>query len=95
MFVYHRLFSRSRTKITCCRGRQPACTAALAGAGLAIVPEFLVAPDIANGTMEMVLPNWELPSISLFAEWQANAPKHGLIHLALNALSRGNEVAPV
>jgi DNA-binding transcriptional LysR family regulator len=58
-----------------------------AGAGLAIVPEFLVASDIENGTMESVLPEWELPSISVFAEWPRNAPKHGLIHLALNALT--------
>jgi DNA-binding transcriptional LysR family regulator len=61
---------------------------ALAGAGLAIVPEFLVAPDIESGAMEYVLPSWELSSISVFAEWPANAPKHGLIHLALDALSR-------
>lgn len=66
---------------------------AQAGAGLAIVPEFLVAPDVANGTMEIVLPEWELRSISVFAEWPTNAPKHGLIHLALNALSHGNEIA--
>ncbi|MEY8096929.1 LysR family transcriptional regulator [Falsihalocynthiibacter sp. S25ZX9] len=59
-----------------------------AGAGLAIVPEFLVAPDIDNGTMEIVLPEWELRPISVFAEWPANAPKHGLIHLALNVLSQ-------
>jgi DNA-binding transcriptional LysR family regulator len=61
---------------------------AQAGAGLAIVPEFLVAPDIENGTMDYVLPNWEVRPISVYAEWPANAPKHGLIHLALNALSR-------
>jgi DNA-binding transcriptional LysR family regulator len=60
---------------------------AQADAGLAIVPEFLVTPDIVNGTMAMVLPDWELPSISVFAEWPSNAPKYGLIHLALNALS--------
>lgn len=59
-----------------------------AGAGLAIVPDFLVATDIDNGTMEMVLPEWKLRSISVFAQWPANAPKHGLIHLALDALSQ-------
>ena len=57
-----------------------------AGAGLAIVPEFLVAADITTGDMALVLPDWKLPSISVFAEWPANAPKHGLIHLALDAL---------
>jgi DNA-binding transcriptional LysR family regulator len=58
-----------------------------AGAGLAIVPDFLVSPDIADGNMQIVLPEWELPSITVFAEWPVNAPKHGLIHLALNAFS--------
>ncbi len=61
---------------------------ALAGAGLAIVPEFLVAPDIASGAMDYVLPSWELRPISVYAEWPANAPKHGLIHLALRALNQ-------
>ena len=65
---------------------------ALAGAGLAIVPEFLATSDINNGTMEMVLPDWELPSISVFAEWPANAPKHGLIHLALNLFTSKENV---
>jgi DNA-binding transcriptional LysR family regulator len=61
---------------------------AQAGAGLAIVPEFLVAPDIESGVMDYVLPDWELRPISVFAEWPANAPKHGLVHLALDALSQ-------
>ena len=60
---------------------------ARAGAGLAIVPEFLVAEDIEAGRMVLVLPEWELPPITVFAEWPANAPKNGLIHLALNRLS--------
>ena len=59
---------------------------ATAGAGLAIVPEFLVAPDIESGVMDYVLPDWELRPISVFAEWPANVPKHGLVHLALSAL---------
>ena len=64
---------------------------AQAGAGLAIVPEFLAQTDVAHGSMSYVLPEWELPSIDVFAEWPANAPKHGLIHLALNALSGTND----
>ncbi len=60
---------------------------ARAGAGLAIVPEFLIEQDVAAGKIQNLLPDWELPSIEAFAVWPANAPKHGLIHLALNALS--------
>jgi len=55
---------------------------------LAIVPEFLVQADITTGNMAVVLPEWTLPSISVFAQWPANAPKHGLIHLALDALTQ-------
>ncbi len=58
---------------------------AQAGAGLAIVPEFLVAPDIKSGAMDYVLPSWELRPISVYAEWPANVPKNGLVHLALSA----------
>ncbi len=66
---------------------------ARAGAGLAIVPDFLVADDLASGKMALVLPNWQLPSIGVFAEWPANAPKHGLVHLLLNSLThRGSEL---
>ncbi|MEO9825844.1 MAG: LysR family transcriptional regulator [Paracoccaceae bacterium] len=58
------------------------------GAGLAVVPEFLAQHDVKAGVMEFVLPDWQLPSIDIFAEWPANAPKHGLIHLALNDFSK-------
>lgn len=58
-----------------------------ASAGLAIVPDFLVSEDVNSGTLKYVLPGWELQSIDVYATWPANAPKHGLIHLALGALS--------
>ncbi|SMX36738.1 LysR family transcriptional regulator [Octadecabacter ascidiaceicola] len=61
---------------------------AKAGAGLAIVPEFLVKPDIESSVMDYVLPNWELRRISVYAEWPANVPKNGLVHLALSALQQ-------
>lgn len=62
---------------------------ARADAGLANVPEFLAEEDITKGEMAYVLPEWALKEIVIFAEWPANAPKHGLIHLALSALSDG------
>jgi DNA-binding transcriptional LysR family regulator len=61
---------------------------ARAGAGLAIVPDFLAREDVQVGTMGYVLPKWKLRVIDVFAAWPANAPKHGLIHLALDALSQ-------
>ena len=50
-----------------------------AGAGLAIVPEFLVEPDITAGTLRYVLPEWTVNSVGVFAVWPANAPRDGLV----------------
>ncbi|MBX3232807.1 MAG: LysR family transcriptional regulator [Labilithrix sp.] len=36
--------------------------AALAGAGLASLPSFLIEPDIAAGTLVRLLPKWQVPS---------------------------------
>ena len=63
---------------------------AKAGAGLAMVPDFLADADVAAGIMEYVLPDWTMQSLDVSAVWPANAPKHGLIHLALDALSEPN-----
>ncbi len=59
---------------------------ARADAGVAIVPDFLASADMATGHMVSLLPELRLGSIDVFAEWPANAPKHGLVHLLLDAL---------
>ena len=61
---------------------------ARAGAGLAIVPEFLTTDDLAAGRVSHVLPDWTLKEIDVFAVWPSNAPKNGLIRLILEELSR-------
>lgn len=61
---------------------------ARSGAGLAIIPEFLAAEDLMSGTVEHVLPDWELSPIDVFAVWPSNAPKHGLINLLIDEFSR-------
>jgi DNA-binding transcriptional LysR family regulator len=43
----------------------------LADAGLAIVSEWMFAPEIADGTVKAVLPDWELPPIDLWAVFPA------------------------
>jgi DNA-binding transcriptional LysR family regulator len=42
-------------------------TAVLAGAGLSVLPDFLVAADIASGRLIHVLPEWSLPSGGIHA----------------------------
>lgn len=57
------------------------------GAGYAVVPEFLADRDIADGVVAFPLPDWELKPLLVHANWPANAPKHGLVRLLLDALS--------
>ena len=68
------------------------CRLARAGAGLAIVPEALAEPYIADGSMQVVLPDWSVEPVGVFALWPANVPKHGLTKLFVDSLldSRGN-----
>ena len=43
----------------------------LADAGLAIVSDWMFAPEIADGTVKTVLAGWELPPIHLWAVFPA------------------------
>ncbi|MDA0785755.1 MAG: LysR substrate-binding domain-containing protein [Proteobacteria bacterium] len=63
------------------------------GAGLAIVPEFLAAADIASGTMVHVLPDWAVSPVEVFALWPANAPKDGLVRHFVEYLVQGTRPA--
>lgn len=60
---------------------------ARAGAGVAIVPEFLAEADIAGGDVRDVLPGWTVDPVGVYAVWPANAPKHGLSRLLVDSLS--------
>jgi DNA-binding transcriptional LysR family regulator len=41
--------------------------AVCAGVGVAIVSEWMFAPELASGTVEQLLPEWSLPTIDLWA----------------------------
>ncbi len=58
-----------------------------AGAGVAVVPDFLAEHHLASGDMVHVLPEWTLEAVDVYADWPANAPKRGLIRLLLESLS--------
>lgn len=51
---------------------------ARAGAGLALIPEFLASQDLVDGRVVRVLPEWEAPAIGVYAVWPPNAPRSGL-----------------
>lgn len=67
---------------------------ARAGAGLAIVPDYLAEDDIAAGRVQHVLPDWQLDPVDVFAVWPANAPRHGLIRLLVDWLTQELAKAP-
>jgi DNA-binding transcriptional LysR family regulator len=60
---------------------------ARAGAGLALIPEFLAEEDITDGVMEYVLPDWHFDDIGIYAVWPQNAPKHGLTRFLVDHLA--------
>jgi DNA-binding transcriptional LysR family regulator len=41
--------------------------AALAGGGLAVLPRYLVQPSLAAGTLQVVLPQWQVPALTIYA----------------------------
>ena len=56
------------------------------GAGIAIVPEFLTEDDVAKGDMQIVLPDWQLDALDVFAEWPSNATKDGIVNLFVSEI---------
>jgi DNA-binding transcriptional LysR family regulator len=41
--------------------------AALAGGGIALQPTYLANPHLADGTLQQVLPGWQLPDMAIYA----------------------------
>lgn len=58
-----------------------------AGAGLALVPEFLAYNDIKNNLVEFVLPDWQVESLGIFAVWPQNAAKNSLTKILVEYLA--------
>ncbi len=65
---------------------------ARAGAGVAIIPEFIAAPYVSTGELKHLLQDWSVDSINVYAVWPQNAPKGGLIKLFINFLSEDSSL---
>lgn len=48
---------------------------ALAGAGIATLPELLVRDDLARGRLVPVLPGWTVASVGVYAVWPSHAQR--------------------
>lgn len=58
------------------------------GAGLAIIPDFLTGADVSSGALQVVLPEWTVPPVGVYAVWPSNAPKDGLVKQFVEHLAR-------
>lgn len=59
-----------------------------AGAGIAILPDFLAEGEDSVMTLEDCLPGWHLEPLEVYAEWPANAPQNGAARMLVNHLLR-------
>jgi DNA-binding transcriptional LysR family regulator len=59
---------KGRLRVSAAEGLR---AAVLANVGLAIVSEWMFAPEIADGTVKVVLKDWQLPQIDLWAVFPA------------------------
>jgi DNA-binding transcriptional LysR family regulator len=59
---------KGRLRVTAAEGLR---AAVLADAGIAIVSEWMFAPELTDGTVKAVLRDWELPGIDLWAVFPA------------------------
>ena len=56
------------------------------GVGLAILPRFMADADLRAGVMQVVLPEWKLQSIGVYAIRPHNSPREGLAARFVEAL---------
>jgi DNA-binding transcriptional LysR family regulator len=57
------------------------------GAGISLLPRFLVEDDLAAGKLRRLLPEWEPEPIAIHAVWQPNAPRSGLVGKFVDAVT--------
>lgn len=67
------------------------CSLAVDGAGVAYLPDWLVAPDLAKGTLRAVLPQWSSPSITAWALQRAEHRGNARHRAFLAALPKSSD----
>lgn len=65
---------------------------ALAGVGLSVFPDFLVAPDIAAGRLVRLLPDWTLPSGGIYAVYPATRFRPAKVRAFVDILLTGERL---
>ena len=70
-----------------CNNGPTLLAAALAGAGIALEPAFVVGPAIRAGTLKPILPDWRLPAIPLHAAYPVNRNIAGKVRRFVDMLA--------
>ena len=66
----------------------------LAGAGVAVQPEFLVWEDLATGRLQAVMPDWSMPPIALNLVMPPGGPRPARVSAVIEFLTRRLGAAP-
>jgi DNA-binding transcriptional LysR family regulator len=67
---------------------------ALGGAGVAMLPTWIVADDLRSGALKIVLPGWEPPSSFVHAVYPGNRRMSAKVRLFVDHLARHIGRAP-
>ncbi|WP_308364690.1 MULTISPECIES: LysR family transcriptional regulator [unclassified Microbulbifer] len=62
--------------------------AVLAGAGIAVLPDYAVGEDIAAGRLVRLLPDWKLPGGGIYAVFPATAQRPQKVSVFIEALKK-------
>ena len=68
--------------------------AAMAGGGIAMLPTYLVNPGVAAGALGVVLPDWHVPALTIYALYPSRRNLSPAVRALLDYLVGRFEVAP-
>jgi len=68
--------------------------AAMAGGGIAMLPSYLVNPSVAAGALRVVLPEWQVPALTIYALYPSRRNLSPAVRALLDYLVGRFEVVP-
>ncbi len=68
--------------------------AAMAGGGVAMLPTYLVNPNVATGALRVVLPDWQVPALTIYALYPSRRNLSPAVRALLDYLVGRFETVP-
>lgn len=65
-----------------------ALATALEGVGLTVVPDWLAAPEVAQGRLVVVLPGWSLPRVAAWVAYRRHGRGQAAVRAVVTHLAR-------